>query len=179
MDLRTQKVYDALLVTFQQLLEEKRFEEITVQELCDRAKTRRATFYKHFSDKYDFFQFMLTRLRDELLSDAKERMEDYSPTEYLHAFVDLGILFVERNKKLLVSLKDNDVVIQMLQTITKQTIHEQLFPFMIEDELALQFFIGGMNQCVRWWLDNMHTVQSEDMKKYMYTLVDKFSDAVS
>ena len=59
LDLRTQKIYVALIKAFEELLQEKSFEEITINELCDQAQTRRATFYKHFSDKYDFFQFML------------------------------------------------------------------------------------------------------------------------
>ena len=59
LDLRAKKIYDALIKAFEELLEEKSFEEITINELCDRAQTRRATFYKHFSDKYEFFQFML------------------------------------------------------------------------------------------------------------------------
>ena len=58
-DLRTQKVYSSLIEAFKNLLIEKSFEEITINELCDRACTRRATFYKHFSDKYDFFLFVI------------------------------------------------------------------------------------------------------------------------
>lgn len=178
MDLRTQKVYDALIIAFQQLLEEKSFEDITIQELCDRAKTRRATFYKHFSDKYDFFQYMLTRLRDELLSEAKQQIDADSPNEYLHIFVDLGMLFVEKNKKFLLAVKDSNIAIQMLQTITNQTFREQHFIFVLKDEMALQFLIGGLNQCVRWWLDNMNKVTKKDMQKYMYALVDKFTESV-
>ena len=52
-DLRIQKTYLALQNAFVALLEEKRFEELTVNELCDRAMIRRTTFYKHFGDKYE------------------------------------------------------------------------------------------------------------------------------
>lgn len=36
-DLRTQKIYDALINAFSELLEEKDFEKITVKELCEKA----------------------------------------------------------------------------------------------------------------------------------------------
>ena len=57
MDLRIRKTYLALHNAFTELLEEKRFEEFTVNELCDRAMIRRTTFYKHFADKYEYFTF--------------------------------------------------------------------------------------------------------------------------
>ena len=59
MDLRIRKTYKALKDTFLELLSEKKFEDITVNELCERAMVRRATFYKHFADKYDFFAFFI------------------------------------------------------------------------------------------------------------------------
>ena len=43
-DLRLQKTYQSLHAAFTELLEEKRFEELTVGELCDRAAIRRTTF---------------------------------------------------------------------------------------------------------------------------------------
>lgn len=35
------------------LMEEKQFSEITIQDITDHAEVNRATFYKHFVDKYD------------------------------------------------------------------------------------------------------------------------------
>ena len=56
-DLRIRKTYKALCDAFVTILEKKRFDDLTVNELCDEAMIRRATFYKHFADKYDFFFF--------------------------------------------------------------------------------------------------------------------------
>ena len=54
-DLRIIKTRKALYTAFTMLLGEKSFEDITVNELCENAMVRRATCYKHFADKYDFF----------------------------------------------------------------------------------------------------------------------------
>ena len=64
MDLRIKKTYRALFEAFTELLEEHRFEDVTVAMLCDRAMIRRTTFYKHFRDKNDYFAFYI----DELMS---------------------------------------------------------------------------------------------------------------
>lgn len=58
MDLRIKKTYRALFDAFTELLEEHRFEDLTVAMLCDRAMIRRTTFYKHFRDKNDYFAFL-------------------------------------------------------------------------------------------------------------------------
>ena len=60
-DLRILKTHKALCETFSTLLEEKKFEEITVNELCQRAMVRRATFYKHFADKYEYFASLVEK----------------------------------------------------------------------------------------------------------------------
>lgn len=65
-DLRSEKTFDALTTAMQELLSENPMESITVKELCERARTRTATFYNHFSDKYDFFDFMVRRTHKKI-----------------------------------------------------------------------------------------------------------------
>lgn len=75
-DLRIQKTYLALQNAFVALLEEERFEELTVNQLCEKAMIRRATFYKHFADKYEYFAFyirqMVSTFRDQLPPDVMD-----------------------------------------------------------------------------------------------------------
>jgi Transcriptional regulator len=47
-------------------MSKKRLEDITVNEICDAALVRRATFYNHFSDKYDLFNYLELQKRKEL-----------------------------------------------------------------------------------------------------------------
>lgn len=72
MDLRIKKTYRALFDAFTELLEEHRFEDLTVAMLCDRAMIRRTTFYKHFRDKNDYFAFYI----DELMSGLPQKQPD-------------------------------------------------------------------------------------------------------
>ena len=54
MDVRVRKTYQMLGEALSELLKEKSFEDLTVLEICEKAGIHRATFYKHFVDKYDF-----------------------------------------------------------------------------------------------------------------------------
>lgn len=40
--------------------------------LCDREETRKATFYKHFSNKYKLFTFMISELQ-KIYDEEHER----------------------------------------------------------------------------------------------------------
>ena len=50
LDFRIEKTYMSLHNAFTTLIEERHFEDFTVNDLCERAMIRRTTFYKHFAD---------------------------------------------------------------------------------------------------------------------------------
>jgi AcrR family transcriptional regulator len=154
MDLRTEKIYDALTDAMMELLKEKLFEEITVSELCRKARTRRATFYNHFSDKYEFLAFFIDRLRQDMFQEAAAVPEADTPRGYCHALIDVSLDFTESHSAVLQSLENSAAGSGMLMNISYFMKREQTIdrprvykvPPALEDELTTQFFIGGMNQ---------------------------------
>ena len=82
MDLRVLKTYKSLYEAFFKMLEAKKFEDITVNELCERAMVRRATFYKHFADKYEFFAFFVRGTQDEFNANVLDYDYEDSPYSY-------------------------------------------------------------------------------------------------
>ena len=55
-DRRTRRTRGRLNSAMVELITEKRFDDITVQNVIDRADVGRATFYTHFRDKEDLFE---------------------------------------------------------------------------------------------------------------------------
>ncbi|EFM12473.1 transcriptional regulator, TetR family [Paenibacillus curdlanolyticus YK9] len=45
---------------FESLIRERDFDNITVRDITERAKVNRATFYAHFTDKYDILESTIT-----------------------------------------------------------------------------------------------------------------------
>lgn len=62
--LRTRKL---ITDSFHDLLSEKTFQTISVRDITARATINRATFYAHFVDKYDLFDYVIIRSFQELL----------------------------------------------------------------------------------------------------------------
>src|SRR5215813_8943534 len=58
-DLRVRRTRKSLMQALIELTIEKGFSAITVQDIADRAMVNRATFYRHYLDKYDLLdQYM-------------------------------------------------------------------------------------------------------------------------
>ena len=55
-DRRSQHTTRNLTHAMVELIQEKRFDDITVQNVIERADVGRATFYSHFTGKEDLFQ---------------------------------------------------------------------------------------------------------------------------
>jgi AcrR family transcriptional regulator len=52
LDPRVKRTRNLILNAFEELLPEKGFQSLTVQDITDKAEINRATFYAHFADKY-------------------------------------------------------------------------------------------------------------------------------
>ena len=68
----------AIVATFWQLLEEKTYNKITVQDIVDRCHVNRNTFYYHFQDIPDLICYMMEQGSKELLENclAQPTLED-------------------------------------------------------------------------------------------------------
>jgi AcrR family transcriptional regulator len=68
-DRRVQRTRQLLLQALMSLVPEKGFDEVTVQDIIDRANVGRATFYAHFIDKED----LLVQAMDPFSAHLKQR----------------------------------------------------------------------------------------------------------
>lgn len=67
LDPRVKRTRNLILNAFDELLPEKGFQSLTVQDITDKAEINRATFYAHFADKYDLLdQSIRQTFRQEL-----------------------------------------------------------------------------------------------------------------
>lgn len=82
-DLRVIKTNQNIRSTFIQLLSEKEFDKITVQELISRARINRSTFYKHYQDKYDLAESIAKDWMEEYRNILEQRIAALNPDDQL------------------------------------------------------------------------------------------------
>ena len=176
-DLRITKTYAALENAFISLMEEKSFDDISVQELCDLALIRRTTFYKHFSDKYEYLDFFIQNIRNELVQENLP-LNGASQEEY----------YKITSEKIIEWFKKNEVIVRRVlqsngKSLLKQMVEELIYNDMlsllkqaevgsiIKPEIYASFISGGMIQVVQRWIIGEIDVAEEElaceMKKMM------------
>lgn len=166
-DLRVIKTEKALFLAFQGLMEKYNFEEITVNMLCEEAMVRRATFYKHFLDKYDFFAWYVKCIQEIFISEYRKKQiseESYfgSLTRELLDFVDENRSFVQHITQsnaypTLTQIVENTIYQDVLQMIRNYDGNRLMSP-----EECASFFTGGT---VRLVLRKINVPLSEDGKE--------------
>lgn len=154
MDLRTRKTYLALHNAFTELIEEKRFDELTVNELCDRAMIRRTTFYKHFADKYEYFTFyireMVSTFQDQLAPDV---MEGNANAYFLNMAREI-LRFLHIHERIVSNIKNSSMFPLLLSILLDQITEDAVMilrrasPDMTNDMEMLKgtaaFYAGGV-----------------------------------
>ena len=103
-DARVKKTKEKLFRAFQTLLTENQFEEITIQEICSKAEIRRATFYKHFTDKYDFLAAMTAAIIHSFDARMSRSRINGFPVEY----------HIEYEKRLVRFLIENEDIVNLV-----------------------------------------------------------------
>lgn len=62
LDPRVKRTRGLILRSFENMLAEKNFESISVQDVTDKAQINRATFYAHFQDKYALLDYSISQM---------------------------------------------------------------------------------------------------------------------
>ena len=125
-DLRILKTQLAIRGAFTDLLEEKPFSSITVQNIIDRARVNRKTFYNHYHDKYDLAEQVMTAIGADLRSavgkarkmETAERLKCIHVSLQAHRSEALALWDVETNR--------NESMSGILTEILAEMYHDEM-----------------------------------------------------
>jgi AcrR family transcriptional regulator len=174
-DLRIIKTHKALTDAFWQLLSEKKFEDITVNELCDRAMVRRATFYKHFADKYDFFAFLVRAKQAEFDTQIRKQVNNTDPRSFYIGIIRHAIDFLNSNKKLVKTVLESNMLPTVVEILSKQVTSDitqklkedakQGIPLPASPQVMAQFFTGALIYTLMWWVTQKKVSEAKLMQE--------------
>lgn len=171
LDLRVEKTYLALHNAFTELLAERRFEELTVNELCQKAMIRRTTFYKHFADKYEYFGFYMQEISDEFHARLPFVRKERDVREYLMYMCEALLRFVRAHGPLVRNLINSSVVSLLVESLTEHIAKDALIYLYeiegdsgkssVELEGLAAFYAGGLVTVLRRFLNPDGTMDEE------------------
>lgn len=174
-DPRVRRTRDTLGDALIALMQERPFDDITVQQVLDRAEVGRSTFYAHYRDKDDLF-----------ISDIEEFLQ------HIAAYLTRTGAAAERvvparetfahladQRELLRAMKEAgklDDVMELWRGIFARSIEERLRLAGVEMEgVELAVYAAGLSgsfaAMVGWWIDQKMRMSPEDMDALFHRMV--------
>ena len=171
---KTQKKFEESLL---KLMETKKFEAITVNDITELADVNRSTFYRHYFDKYE----LLEKVEDNILNDVltyqsniinsinkNEITKDFKLTDYVSTDKNFFIVYKEHLNEIKILLGYNGsnsfrkkIRLTMID-IFKQTFNLASFNASNQEiELLFQFLVGSFVSILDYWTDNQELTPTE------------------
>lgn len=94
-DLRIRRTHHFLQEAMIELITEKGFDAITVGDITERAMINRATFYRHYQDKYDLVAKIFEEAANRLVEHMKPLRKDSDPVEKEENLLEIWHQFFE------------------------------------------------------------------------------------
>lgn len=176
-DRRVQRTRELLRNTLVRLIREKDYDEITIQDITDRANLGRTTFYLHYQSKDDLLldhhadfttSLNLSQLSREQLLSATPQTEMIT---FLHRFSEGKFIYLAiRNAK------DFHVIMRGIReqmTGVLATSLEAAFPDTpptIPLPVLATYIVGAQLALVDWWLTNRTGYTPQDIAAILQQL---------
>lgn len=178
MDRRQRKTRQAILSAFTELLSKKKYQEVTVGEIIEKADVGRATFYAHFETK----DFLLKELCRELFCHVFDNV-DGNENEHKHIFEcdstedvflhllrhlekndnSISTLLVGENNELFLGYFKNELIkLVSLQNDTTNIAKSKNVP----EDFWINHVSSSFVECVRWWLSCKNKETPEKVYDY-------------
>ena len=177
-DERTRRTRQRLGSALVDLIMEKPFDDVTVQEVLDRASVGRSTFYLHFRGKDDLLLSqleMFLEMTSTTLSLRKEKSHRVVPVEEMFAHIG------HPNNKVYCALADagrlNDFFDlaqgYFARGIERRLRESGLVAKVPQRELAARAvaFAGSLLSLLRWWLDRGAKESPAEMDRLFHRIV--------
>ena len=172
--MRVERTYRLLTSAFEELMAEKPFSAITVNELCERAMVRRTTFYDHFANKDDFFRFYVRGIRQSISEHVARERPSMPFTEYAREMTLGFAQVVSENRVVLKRLRLDSSFAKLSEALAAE-IAEQMLPTVEEMMRAIgpsrqcpdaagafaRFYASGLVGLVEWWAECDDSLDSD------------------
>ncbi|OKP97976.1 TetR/AcrR family transcriptional regulator [Paenibacillus sp. P46E] len=172
-DRRILKSQEAIKKAVVELMKERDFDHITIQEISDRANLNRKTIYLHYKDKYD----LLDKLIEEHINELREICYPQSPSDKVNI---TWFEYFERHSAFFSAL---------LTSKGASFFRSRFLDFVIEDirmgwekiegkknglneDIMIHFFAPAYVGLVEWWFTNSMPYPPSVMHKQAEFMLD-------
>ena len=183
-DLRVIRTRKLIKEAFLNLVGDKGFDAITIQDIAGLALINRATFYLHYYDKYD----LLEKLTEEIFEELSRLIK---PTSY----VENNEVLISELEKMIQSIFENigknihfyhvmlgnNGILEVntkIQTIIKNNFKQEFLLLHLHEkdlsmplDLLVEFMASALMGMIRWWIINDQIYSPKHMSKNLVKII--------
>lgn len=185
LDRRIQRTRQLLQESLFQLIIERGYEHMSVQDITEQANLGRTTFYLHYREKED----LLRESIKALLNDLQLEVEPDAQETCSYNVSSLRIFqHVARRKPLYQAMLQEagtashlggvlrSYFTELCQRIPIQQPQQTRCPLLLQGELFAAHAAGSLFGLISWWLEQEHAPSAEHMGLAYYRLMTSASD---
>lgn len=165
-DPRIERTHEALRSALMTLIEEKGFDAISVQDVTERARLNRATFYLHYRDKQDLLLRTGEAVFDRLVVEAgpidRENLTFHKPAQQLmvvfqHVAEHRDFYRVVLGKSgvpaFVARMREYLAAFTLARLVSLRAIYPAAVPI-LDDRFISEYMAGALLSIIGWWLEN-------------------------
>jgi AcrR family transcriptional regulator len=186
-DRRIGKTRAAIFQALSDLLCEKTYANITIQEIIDRANVGRTTFYQHFTDK----DALLMSCIETIFEALSNHLTEQTPQQHESRLIPVTEIFVhirENNRLIngIIMSDSGDLLFDKFKTYWGEKTKPALLAHLPEGskpevpiEILTNHVTATLIELLRWWMKSGEKYTPEQMERYFYALIFPSIGAIS
>jgi len=177
-----------LIQTTLQLVLEKGYDAISIQDITDRADLGRGTFYIHFKDKEDVVWAAFQDLFQALEQEAHQRLDRSMPQVEYYGLLNI-FSHAEKNRDLYrvvfgrqgsatLTARVQDYLANIFLYDIRRAPPPQGVDFHLPEEVEAQILTGMISRLIFWWLETANSYTPAQMAAMTYEVLYRKSPPV-
>jgi AcrR family transcriptional regulator len=179
-DRRVQRTRELLQKALIDLINDHHYDDITIQDIVDRANVGRTTFYLHYNSKEELFSSCHGNIVSEFHFGP---LHPLSRNELLAPEAPMGIIFaykhLEEGRARLNSVfqgRDGPLILRRIRDMSAQEIEKNLRAVFTETDSTIPFnmlanyLAGAQVALMQWWLEKRQPYTAENLAQTFHRL---------
>lgn len=183
-DLRTKRTRKMILEAFINLVEQKGYEHVTVSDIANQAMINRATFYAHFKDKQDVYDYIFKEAVEQFMMVLAPVQLGRTNQLQLHAIEQIITHIFEKIQenraffKTVLNAHGNEQLRKQISQILRSTyanIFDQVEirekDFIVPIDFIIEYMSSTFMASLHWWINQEISFSPKQMAQLIIKLV--------
>jgi len=172
-DRRVQRTRYALRAALISLLPERGWDDLSVQDICERANVGRSTFYMHFRNKEELLVGGLGDLRGGLRAQANAAKEEgrgdlpfvRGLIEHVHEQRKLFRALIGRRSGQVVQMRFREMVLQLAEEDLSRLVAARW-----QRDASAHYIAGALVELLAWWVEGRCACTADQIERLFHQL---------